>query len=144
MSARAELRGMSKAELIARVRSLESLLAEQMNAAPGIGDMIRVDPIVRDSDLLPEVHLRSGEVSWSWSTPQARMHALIVLDAAVEAERDAAFVAYLKASGFELEQIANLILEMRAHRSAWLERLTDGSATITASGEQVTPEGSSD
>lgn len=132
---------MSTADLRREVVRLQVMLEDQMNAAPGIGESLEVDPIVRAQDGLPQINLRSGEVGWSWSCPQARMITLTLLDAAVEAERDAAVVAFLRDHDWDDDIVGGFLSALRDHRSEWLSKLTDGSYTVDpSSGERVSPE----
>lgn len=129
-----ELRSMSKRELEREVMRLRALLEQQMSAAPGVGDEITVDGIVSASTGRPVVAMRAGEASWQLSPSQARRHALIVLDKAVEAERDAATVAFLRevaaANGEDedeqIQSAGSWLMAMRSHRDDWLEAMLGG------------------
>lgn len=130
MTGRRELRAMSTRELRERVVALEALLEDQMRAGVGVGEAIEVDAIVRLGDRQPAVHLRSGEAAWEWTPSQARMFALFLLNAATEAERDAATIAFLDAADFTPEQASGFLVAMREHRVEWLAKLTDGSFVV--------------
>ncbi len=122
-----EFRDWSKKDLAREVRRLRRLLEDQLQAAPGVGTEVTVQGIVSVSTGEPVVDMRAGEAAWQMTPAQARQHALIVLDAAVEAERDAATMAFMRSmDGDEpdedAERTAGAFLHaMREHRKDWLE-----------------------
>lgn len=132
---RDELKAWGKNDLIREIHRLRALLDEQMSAAPGIGEEVTVQGIVAVSSGKPVVSMRAGEAAWQMTPAGARQHALVVLDAAVEAERDAATVAFLREMGeasgqAEEEQIrtaAGFLQQMREHRDNWLEQMRSGA-----------------
>jgi hypothetical protein len=119
--ARVEFRDWSKNDLVREVLKLRRLLAEQMSAAPGIGDEVVVEAIVAVSDGRPQVRMRAGEAAWQMTPQQAREHATVVLERAIEADRDAAVVAWLGEAGFDEAAIGGFLMEMREHRTVFIE-----------------------
>lgn len=91
-----EFRDMSKNDLVREVKRLRAMLSQQMEAAPGIGEAVDVVGIVGMRDGAPLVQMRAGEAAWQMSPLDARRHALLVLNAASEAERDAATVEFMR------------------------------------------------
>ena len=121
MSARGEkLKKMSKTQLLDEVMRLEVILEQQMKAAPGTSPDVEVQGIVASVDKQPYVQMRAGEAAWQMSPAKARQHALIVLDAAVEAERDAATIAFCEQT-MDMSEVAagGFLHEMRNHRKDW-------------------------
>jgi hypothetical protein len=134
-----DLKQMSKNDLVREASRLRALLEQQMTAAPGIGDEVTVHGVTT-TDGKPFVQVRAGEAAWQWTPAEARQHALLCLDAAVEAERDAATVAFFvetmededgrerAAAGFLRERAAaGFLMAMREHRADWLEQLRSGT-----------------
>lgn len=121
-----DLKSWGKNDLIREVRKLRALLEQQMSAAPGIGDEVTVDGIVGMASQEPIVVMRAGEAAWQFTPAQARQHALLVLDKAVEAERDAATVAFLREGDFPDETVGGFLVGMREHRQDWLEQMRSG------------------
>src|SRR4051794_30942682 len=110
---------MSKNELVREVRRLRHLLSEQMGAAPGVGESVDVQGIVLSKNREPVVRVRAGEASWDWALDQAREHALDVLAAATEADRDAATIAFLESGDFDRDTAGAFLAAMREHRAVW-------------------------
>lgn len=123
-----DIRSWSKNALVREVLRLRALLSQQMEAAPGVAPEITVQGMVASRTGEPAVQMRAGEAAWQMTPAQARQHALIVLDAAVEAERDAATVAFMDKvardggdTGEEAERFAGgFLAAMREHRRDWL------------------------
>lgn len=127
MSADDQLKDMSKNDLVREVRRLRSVLEEQMSAAPGVGTEVVVQGIVSVTDGQPIVSMRAGEAAWQLTPALARRHALLILDAAVEAERDAATIALLRTSGMDEQEAGGFLLLMREHRKDWFAEMTGGT-----------------
>ena len=128
-----ELSDWSKNELIREVKLLRHLLEEQINAAPGTGPDVTVHGIVASKTREPLVQMRSGEASWQMTPAQARQHALILLDAAVECERDAATIAFIE-DEMDLgpDRAGAFLQSMREHRKDWFEEFrTMDAVTVT-------------
>lgn len=104
----------------AEIERLRALLSDQINAAPGIGDNISVQGIVSSRNHEPLVHMRAGEAAWQFSLAQAREHAMDTLAATIEAERDAATIAFLKAAGSDDHEAGGFLMALRDHRVAWV------------------------
>lgn len=115
-----DLKAWSKNDLVREVRRLRAMLAEQMDAAPGIGPELTVEGIVTSRDRTPLVRMRAGEAAWQFSLAQAREHAMDTLAAAVEAERDAATIAFLKAAGSDDQEAGGFLMALRDHRVTWI------------------------
>jgi hypothetical protein len=123
----ADPKSMSKNDLVREVGRLRALLEQQLAAAPGVGTEVTVQGIVSGTSGEPLVTMRAGEAVWQMTTAQARQHALIILDAAVEAERDAATVAFMRQMALdggdsqeEAERYAaGFLAMMRDHRRDW-------------------------
>lgn len=112
-----DLKDMSKNDLVREVKRLRHMLAEQLDAAPGVGPEVVVQGIVASRDGTPLVQMRTGEAAWQMSPLDARRHALIVLNAATEAERDAATVEFLSTFSDGDEQfVGGFLAAMRDHR----------------------------
>lgn len=125
MPDRNDLKQMSKNDLVREIVKLRGLLSDQLAAAPGTGPEVTVQGIVGLTTREPIVQMRAGEAAWQMTTAQARQHALIILDAAVEAERDAATMAFFAKMDEDKdepdEQSAAAFLHMmREHRKEWL------------------------
>lgn len=118
---RAEFRDSSKNDLIREVVRLRRMLAEQMLAAPGIGEEVVVEGIVGMKDGAPAVHMRAGEAAWMFTPQQAREHAIATLEKAIEADRDAAVVAFLREADFPDEKVNGFLHELREHRTVFIE-----------------------
>jgi hypothetical protein len=117
-----EYKNWSKNDLVREVVRLKHLLADQMEAAPGVGREVMVQGSVSSTTKKPFVKMRAGEAAWQMTPAQARQHALIILDAAVEAERDAATIAFVENIMGQDEQAAGaFLLGMREHRIEWIE-----------------------
>jgi hypothetical protein len=117
-----DLRAMSKNDLVREVVRLRAMLAEQMTAAPGIGEEVEVQGVVGMRDGKPHVHMRAGEAAWMLTPPEALEHALKTLAAAIEAERDAATIAFLQRPeglAFDEQTAGGFLMAMRDHRDAW-------------------------
>jgi hypothetical protein len=115
-------------ELVREVLRLRAMLREQMEAAPGVGDSIEVDGIVAVRDDKPLVRMRGGEATWSFTPEQAREHALATLCAAIEAERDASTIAFLKETGADMAGIGSFMTALRQHRTEWRFTVERGPA----------------
>lgn len=119
---RDELREKSKNELVREVLRLRAMLGEQMSAAPGIGEEVEVQGVVGIRDGKPQVHMRAGEAAWMLTPTEALEHALKTLAAAMEAERDAATIAFLTdphGPAFDEQTAGGFLMGMRDHRQAW-------------------------
>lgn len=124
MSHTDDVRAMSKRDLEREVIRLRAMLEEQLAAAPGVGPEVTVHGIVGARTREPLVAMRAGEAAWQMTPARARQHALIVLDAAVEAERDAATIAFLEQELDSGPEGAGAFLAaMREHRPDWLDEL---------------------
>lgn len=122
----AQLKQLSKNDLVRQVVRLQALLSDQLAASPGTSDELTVQGIVSSTTGQPVVQFRNGEVAWQQDPATARAHALQTLDAAVEAERDAATIAFLTQSSDLDDRDASAFLHgMRQHRTDWLATLTD-------------------
>ncbi|MCA1571222.1 MAG: hypothetical protein LC798_13065 [Chloroflexi bacterium] len=106
-----DLKQLGKNDLVREVMRLEAMLADQLAQAPEQGSECMVQGIVGMRDRAPIVTYRMGEVAWQQSPAGARMHALVVLDAAVEAQKAAAF-----------------LVEMRDRRKDWIGGFRSGFA----------------
>lgn len=111
---------MSKNDLVREVKRLRHLLAQQMEAAPGVAPSISVVGIVRSTDREPAVQMRAGEAAWEMTLAEAREHAADTLAAAVEAERDAATIAFLFSTGMDEQEAGGFLLALRDHRVRWM------------------------
>ena len=111
------------------------ILEQQMKAAPGTGPDVQVQGIVAYKDKQPYVQMRAGEASWEMTPAKARQHALILLDAAVEAERDAATIAFCEGPMQMSADAAGAFLsEMRNHRKDWFAEFREmGDVSVTES-----------
>lgn len=117
-----DYRKLSKSQLIDRIIELEVLLSQQMGSAPGMERGVEVQGGVSFRTREPFIQMRSGEAAWQMTPAQARQHALIILDSAVEAERDAATIAFLsEAMDMPIENAATFLDEMRKHRKDWID-----------------------
>lgn len=123
-----DLKGQSKNDLIREVRRLRALLSEQMAAAPGVGPDVTVQGIVGIKDGAPLVSMRAGEAARQFSPGEARHHAMLVLDAAVEAERDAATIAFLRGTGADDQEAGGFLMAMRDHRKSWIDDFRGATA----------------
>lgn len=119
--ARVEFCDWSKNDLVREVLKLRRLLGEQLAAAPGIGAEVVVEAIVGVTDGQPLVRMRAGEAAWQMTPQQAREHATATLERAIEADRDAAVVAWLTERGWETREIGGFLMEMREHRTVFIE-----------------------
>lgn len=122
------LKDLSKNELVREVQRLRALLAQQMAAAPGIGDEVVVEGIVSSTSGKPIVVMRAGEVVWQMTPAKAREHAYAVIGCAVEAERDAATLAYLLEMDAGASTAGAFLAGMREHRQQWIATFHDAGA----------------
>jgi hypothetical protein len=118
---RDDLKAWSKNDLVREVVKLRALLAKQMSAAPGVGDQVTIDALVSSETGEPVVEMRAGEVAWQFTAAQARSHTHGALEAAIEADRDAAVVAFMREAEFEEGQIGAFLHDMREHRTVFIE-----------------------
>lgn len=126
----------SKNDLVREVIRLRALLKDQMESAPGIGAEVEVQGIVASTSGKPFVQMRAGEARWQMEPHEARQHALILLDAAVECERDAATIAFLRAElDMDQQQAGAFLHVMREHRTNWLEQFRDFGEIRVEEGE---------
>jgi hypothetical protein len=116
-----EFRGWPKNRLVAEVLRLRALLSEQMTAAPGVGEEVVVEGVVGMRDGRPWVHMRAGEAAWQLTPEQAREHAVATLERAIEADRDAATVAFLRETGMDEQDAGRFLMAMREHRTVFIE-----------------------
>lgn len=117
-----DLKNMSKNDLVREVIKLRHLLSEQMKAAPGTGPEVVVHGLVSYTTKKPFVEMRAGEAAWQMTPAQARQHAFIIMDAAVESERDAATIAFLENEmNMNSDQAGVFLMGMRNHRKDWFE-----------------------
>jgi hypothetical protein len=113
-----EPEAMSREQLIDEVVKLRHLLDEQMKAGVGLGSSVEVEGLATYEGK-PFVKVRSGEATWQWTPDEAREHALYTLNAAVEAERDAATVLFFREAGMEDEMAGAFLVGMREKRKDW-------------------------
>jgi hypothetical protein len=116
-----DLKDWSKNDLVREVGKLRQLLSDQLKAAPGTGPSVEVQGIVSSTSNMPYVQMRAGEAAWQMTPAQARQHAFLVMDAAVESERDAATIAFLEEMNFGEESASQYLLLMREHRKDWFK-----------------------
>lgn len=89
------------------------------------------------ADGSPFVQITDGEYSTQLEPGAARTHALVVLNAAVEAERDAATVAFLQQKmSLDNDGISVFLTEMRDHRKDWVK---DHTAALVTEGDRQPP-----
>jgi hypothetical protein len=116
-----EFRDWPKNRLVREVLRLRALLSEQMTAAPGVGEEVVVEGVVGMRDGRPLVHMRAGEAAWQFTPAQAREHAVATLERAIEADRDAATVAFLREAGMDDQGVGGFLMAMREHRTVFIE-----------------------
>jgi hypothetical protein len=123
------LRDLSKNDLVREVQRLRHLLDQQMSAAPGIGDEVIVEGIVSITTGLPVVTMRAGEAAWQFTPAQAREHGYATIERAIEAERDAATIAFLRGADFDEQAAGSFLQSVRQHRQQWTADFRDAGAT---------------
>jgi hypothetical protein len=98
-------------------RELRHLLTRQMQT----GDTLWMESGVSSRTGEPFVHIRWGDESGQLTAPEAREHAMHMLECAHAAEFDAAFVKALTATdpgpGFDLETAMGLLVVVREART---------------------------
>lgn len=124
---RHRLRKLGITKLIDEVQRLEVILEQQMSAAPGVGDSIEVQGGVSSTSGQPFVQWRAGEAAGQFPTLMgAADFARWVLVAAVEAERDAATIAFLREElEFDDDHAGAFLDRMRRHRTQFVGGLSE-------------------
>lgn len=121
----AELKAMSKNDLVRKVVELEHILARQVRHAD-----IWVESGVNDQGK-PFVSLGWGDMGGQLSVEEARQHGLGVIEAAYAADMDSRFVRVLEEIGIDRETAVMMLSHMRVERGSAAEASGQDSREVS-------------